>query len=191
MDRRKRFIIFLTVVFGILFVLFLIFGSGSKKTTTPKAETQKPLTVRDYATRDSRIVYTIEGNVRGNNMYRAVRTTITREYRLIEVVEGYQNNVIKSQKEANNQEAYATFLAAIESKGYGKERKTKRTDDEGACPLGQKFVYEIYDGAKQTQRLWSTTCGAQGTSNANNPILRILFDRQITNRDRFMYNVVI
>jgi len=191
MDRRKRFIIFLTVVFGILFILFLIFGSGTKKNTAPSAAPQKPLTVRDYTNRDSRMVYTVEGNVRGNNMYRAVRTTVTREYRLIEVIEGYQNNVIKSQKEANNQEAYATFLAAIESKGYGKERKTKKVDDEGACPLGQKFVYEIYDGQKQVQRFWATTCGSQGTSGANNPVVRILFDRQITNRDRFMFNIVI
>ncbi len=191
MDRRKRFIIFLTVVFGILFILFLIFGSGTKKNAAPSAAPQKPLTVRDYTNRDSRMVYTVEGNVRGNNMYRAVRTTVTREYRLIEVIEGYQNNVIKSQKEANNQEAYATFLAAIESKGYGKERKTKKADDEGACPLGQKFVYEIYDGQKQVQRFWATTCGSQGTSGANNPVVRILFDRQITNRDRFMFNIVI
>jgi hypothetical protein len=191
MDRRKRFIIFLTVVFGILFILFLIFGSGTKKNTAPSAAPQKPLTVRDYTNRDSRMVYTVEGNVRGNNMYRAVRTTVSRDYRLIEVIEGYQNNVIKSQKEANNQEAYATFLAAIESKGYGKERRTNKTDDEGVCPLGQKFVYEIYDGQKQVQRFWGTSCGGQGTSGANNPIVRVLFDRQITNRDRFMFNIVI
>ena len=86
MDRRKRFIIFLTVVFGILFVLFLIFGNGSQKNSSPKTAPAKPLTVREYAPRDSKVVYTIEGNIRGNNMYRAVRTTITREYRLIEVI---------------------------------------------------------------------------------------------------------
>jgi len=191
MDQRKRFIIFLTVVFGILFVLFLIFGNGSKKDASPKATPTKPLTVREYAPRDSKVVYTIEGNIRGNNMYRAVRTTITREYRLIEVIEGFENNVIKAQKEPNNQDAYAAFLAAIEGKGYGRVRSTKKTNDEGVCPLGQKYIYEIYDGGKQTQRLWSTTCGSQGTSAANNPVIRILFDRQITNRDKFMFNVVI
>lgn len=191
MDRRKRFIIFLTVVFGIIFALFLIFGNGSKKSSTPKPAPEKPLTVRDYASRDSRVVYTIEGNVRGNNMYRAVRTTVSREYRLIEVIEGYQNNVIRSQKEANNSEAYATFLAAIEGKGFGAKRNTKNTNDEGVCPLGLKFIYEIYDGNKQTQRLWSTNCGGQGTSNANNTILRVLFDRQITNREKFTYNIAL
>ena len=189
MDRRKRFIIFLTVVFGIIFILFLIFGRSSKKSTTPKTTPTKPLTVREYSSRDSRIVYTIEGNVRGNNMYRAARTTITPEYRLFEVIEGYQNNVIQSQKEPNNKQAYATFLAAIEGKGYGKVRKTKNTDDLGACPLGQKYVYEIYEGDKQVQRLWSTTCGSQGTSGANNEIIRLLFDRQITNRDQLSRNL--
>ena len=192
MSGKKRIVIFLTVIVGIVLLVMLIsrLGSGSK-TSTPKstAPVVKAVNVTDFAKTNSKVVLTIDGRINGDDVHRAVRITVGRDFRTAEVIQGYENKVIKTQTNANNQTAYTDFIYAISRYGFSKERKTTQPDDRGVCPLGQRYIYEIYDGENQVMRRWSASCGSVGTSAISPAQANDLFQKQVTDYFKFVSGV--
>jgi len=181
MSPRKRLIIFATVVVGFVLLLVLIFGRGSgnnnQKTTKPVPN--KPIVLTDYADKDSKVVLNVSGQINGDDIHREIRITVTRGNRRLEVIQGYQGNVIQTQNFVNNPDAYDTFIRALARINFGKERKTSQTDERGVCATGQRYIFEVYDNNDRISRTWSATC-IKGTSLAAPALVLQLFRAQIT-----------
>ena len=181
MSPRRRLIIFLTIAVGLVLLLVLIFGIGGdnnqKKTDKPAANT--PAVLTDYITPDSKMVLTIDGSINGDDIHRSIRITVDHNDRELEVIQGYQNNVIQRNTFINNMNAYDSFVHALQRTGFGKVRKTNDTDIRGVCATGQRYTFEVYDDGKNVSRTWSATC-TKGTSMAMAPQVLALFKAQIT-----------
>lgn len=181
MSPRRRLIIFLTIAVGLVLLLVLIFGIGGdnsqKKTDKPAANT--PAVLTDYITPDSKMVLTIDGTINGDDIHRSIRITVDHNDRELEVIQGYQNNVIQRNTFINNMNAYDSFVHALQRTGFGKVRKTNDTDIRGVCATGQRYTFEVYDDGKNVSRTWSATC-TKGTSMAMAPQVLALFKAQIT-----------
>lgn len=194
MTGKKRFIIILTVIVGFALMIMIIsrIGSGTKKDSPTKAKTSisKTVNVTDYADKgSSKVVLTIGGRINGDDQHRSIRITVDSYMRTAEIIQGYEDKVIQTQTAVNNPSAYEKFIFAISRYGFSKERKTTLTDDRGVCPLGQRFVYEIYNDNNLVMRRWATTCGSNGTTAGSPSQLNTLFQRQVTDYSKFVNNV--
>lgn len=180
----KYFLAFLGVIALIVVVFVMIFHDFSGHKTTP---TQAPLT--DYATTVTQMRYTLEGPVTADQNYNAVRITIGRDANTIEILQGYQDQVIDAKTYPNNSDAYAVFLRSLQLQGYTKGDATPANADErGFCPNSQRYLYEIITGATEVQRYWRGACTA-GTFKGNAATVQDLFTRQIPDYDSMTQNL--
>jgi hypothetical protein len=169
----KYFFGFLAAVTLIVVVFILIIrGLGGGR---PKLQTQ----LIDYAKTQTIVRMTVEGPVKADQDQRSVTTTVGRSTNIIELRQGYQNNVIDTKSYASNEEAYATFLRALDLQGYTKGNDDPdREDSRGVCPTGRVYTFEIVTGSSNVQRFWTTSCGG-GTFKGKTDIIRRLFRAQI------------
>jgi len=190
MSPRKRLIIFLTIAIGLILFLALIFGVGGKsdqkKTDKPVSSTPSALT--DYITPNSKMVLTTAGRINGDDIYREIRITVDSNTRELQVIQGYQNNVIQTNTFVNNISAYDSFVHALERTGFGKVRKTSDTEEKGVCATGQRYTFEVINDAKNVSRTWAGSC-TKGTSAARAPQVLQLFQAQITGYGKLTNNV--
>lgn len=172
----KYFFGFAAVIL-VLLVTFVLIWRGWSGNTTPEA----PPPLSDYTYTTAAMRLTTIGPVNPDQEHRAVRITISRSENRLEVLEGYQRSPASSKSYPSNQEAYGTFLRALDLMGYTKGNDNPNlADDRGFCPTGKRFIYEIVDGTNVKQRYWSTSCSkAQGTFNGAASAIQKLFKDQI------------
>lgn len=190
MSPRNRIIIFLTVLVGAVLLLTLLFGRPfAKKDSTPPATADKGLELVDYASRDSKVVFTIEGPIINQIEHRSIRITADSLQTKLEVIQGYNGNVIQTNTFPNTEASYKAFLQAISRQGFASERKTRIDDPRSACPLSQRYYYELYDNGERKFSLWSATCASNGSSRARSGTVRTLFEKQIPDYNRLVQDV--
>lgn len=190
--KRYIIVVLTIIVFVVLGLILIPSGKSNDKKAkdTPIATVQKQL--HEYANSpDSRVVYTEQGSVVGDDQFRAVRVTIARDYRRVEILDGYTKQVQKSQDFANTETAYDVFLRALEHAGYTNVvKKPPATDERGVCPVGRRFVYELTNGNSQLQRTWSASCSAKlGSFGGNTATVGRLFKSQVTGYDDFIRGI--
>lgn len=143
-------VILLTILTFVL--IWRGFGGGGE--SVPQA-----VPLSDYTFTTTAMRFTTEGLVNADKEHRAIRITVSRSESRVEVLGGYQRSVLKAKSFASNQEAYATFLRALDKLGYtdGVE-DPELADDRGFCPQGQRYIYEIVNGTDVMQRYWASSC---------------------------------
>lgn len=170
----KYFFAFLAAVALIVVVFILIvrgFGGGGK----PPVQTE----LIDYAKTQTVVRMTVEGRVNLDAEHRLVRVTVGRDSNVINLIQGYEGHVIQTQTYDSNENAYATFLRALQLKGYTKGNDDPdRQDSRGVCPTGKVYTFEIITGSSPVQRFWTTSCGG-GTFKGEASVIRQLFRAQI------------
>ena len=188
----KRYVFAILAIFILMTIGIIVLGGGSntKKTDTPQV-TQSQKALHEYAdSNSSKVIMTTQGNIVGDDQFRSIRITVTRDVRRVEVLAGYSDRVEKSQEFPNTQEAFDVFLRALEHAGYEKTQKTTQTDERGVCPNGRRFVYETKDGSTQIQRTWSVSCGPRiGNFGGISDTVTDLFQGQITDYSKFVSGV--
>ena len=138
----------------------------------------------------SSVRWTMQGRLVGDDSYRSVRITVSPTYRRAEILQGYEQKATKTVDLPNNKTAYTNFLIALDNLHFGNERRVQNPDDRGVCPLGNRFIYELYDGDNQKLRLWSDTCvSSEGTMDGQASNIRQIFKAQITDYNRFVSGV--
>lgn len=137
------------------------------------------------------VQYTVRGPIVGNEQHQSIRITINRDDRRIEVLEGYNDNVIKSQTTKNTQEAYQAFIEAIYGAGFTNEVNGKDRGVEGqVCPLGRNFSFEVDPGRSGSFYSWSTSCSNKfGTFAGKRGTIDTLFRQQIPGYNNFVSGV--
>jgi hypothetical protein len=172
------------LIFGLVgFIIFIVilvalFGGGGKK---PAPLNQlKPLA--DYAETDATTSFTVDGIVNGDEMHRSIRITISSNQREVDVLQGYNPQVILSKTFVNNQEAYTVFLKSIGNSGFLAKNKKSRApaDPAGQCPLGFRYIFNLNQDGDDLSNLWTSSCGtAVGNWGGGLTTVQTLFQDQI------------
>ncbi len=166
-------------ILGLFIIGILLITSGGGKTPKPGEKAPKPLP--DYSSTNATVGLTIKGAVNARELHREIRVTVGRNSRSLEVIRGYQNEIIKDKTYSNDQSAYSEFLHAINYANFTRERGTDLKSESGVCPLGNRYVFELEQNGKDITRLWTSTCSgaSRGSFGGQTTLLLSLFQRQI------------
>jgi hypothetical protein len=175
---------FVGVFLLILIGLILIFGGGGKKkTTTTGTNAPVVMDLPDYAPTDAYVTMTTDGRVNGDDIHRAIRITVSRDQRVLDIVQGYSGHVIDSHSFPNNEEAYNVFLHSLKNSGFMVKRKGANlsADFTGVCPTGTRTIFGLNQSVDVLSQHWTTSCdGVPGTLGTDPSVLIDLFQAQIT-----------
>jgi len=194
----RYFAAFLVFIALILFGIVIFGGgSGNKSNKSSSSSTQSTKTLPDYASTGAVVRLTIDGPINGDDIHRQIQLTISSSDRTLDIVQGYQGTILQSESFANNGSAYAAFLNALYKSGYtsklsAKKNKFASDSDQGSCPLGDRYYYELMNtGNNADQRLWSSSCGktVPGNFGGAGPLVQQLFQAQFGNYGDFTQNV--
>lgn len=182
---------------GILFILFLLIvgtvlliGGGNSDSSAVKAS--RLTKIADYTKDGTTVSLTTQGRVVGDDQRRAIRVSVSSSKRTVEILDGYEERVSRSQEFANSPAAFEAFARSLDNAGFGKERTVKQVDERGVCPLGKKYIYRLTDRSKEVMRTWSDSClKTDGTfgGGATAPLIQQLFKAQITDYGKFTSGV--
>lgn len=187
---RRYYLAIITVVIVAILAVLLIIGlrPSAKKTTTNTGKStttkSKVATANDLSNTDSEFRLTIRGHIVGEQEYRAIRITVSRTTRSIQILNGYEESVERTQTYANTQAAFTTFAKAIDLSGFTRTRTAKQADETGVCATGYRYIYEIVNGSKQELRSWATSCAAADGTFAGTSNVRLLFQNQFGDYDK-------
>lgn len=159
-----------------LVILVTIFGHGGKK-PTPTTNPVQPLP--SYASSTATVSMTTDGIVNADELHRQIRITISSTLSTLDIVQGYNGQVITTKNFQNNQEAYSVFLKALNNSGFLAKNKSKVPSDErGICPLGFRYIFDLNGDEGDLSRLWTSSCAIGNWGGALTTI-QTLFQDQI------------
>lgn len=160
------------IVVVILAIVLITRGGGGKKPLQ--------IDVSDQNREGTSMQFTTQGKVVGEDERRAIRIVVTQNERRLEILNGYEEAVEKTQVYPNTPSAYENFLIALDKSGFEKKRQSTNTDERGVCPLGKTYVYELKDFSQDLIRTWGTSCGTKtGTAAGKASTIQKLFQEQI------------
>ena len=174
--RIIRIIVFLLVVIGLIWLIILLFskvfsgGNQNAPTTTTKLST--------YAHSGTAAEFLVDGPIVVNQNHRSIRITVEASLSKIELMSGYEGQVIRQEVFPNTQDGYLNFLKGLDTLGFTKGNKTTLKDERGQCPLQSRYVYSLKNNGSDVLRYWSTSCGT-GSFGGKRDAVRQLFERQI------------
>lgn len=178
---------YLLATFGVIFLLTLgivVFTRGDSQNA--KTPDRTAIQLSDYYQNDDASVqYTIQGPITASETHRQIRITISPNSRQIDIIAGYEGNIIDRKVYDNNTDAYTEFLDALRRANFTKERRLDRNINSAAiCPLGNRSYYQIIENNQDVMNLWSASC-IPGSFAGNVQLTRQLFQLQIPD-----YNVI-
>ena len=183
-DYLKYFIGFFITVGLIIALIIIIFGGGGggQQTQTSSGEEK---TLNSLYDTDTQVRTTIQGPINAEPIHEQIRITVNRDNSNFEFIRGYENNVVDSQSFVSNETAFNNFLHALTNAGFGQGDDNEELGDElGACPFGQRYIFEIIENGKVTSRYWSTDCGNKTGNYLGNTFVTLdLFKAQIPDYD--------
>lgn len=179
-----RYIVSFLIAIGliILFVILLlkaIFGGGGGE-----GPVDRRVNLASYENTGVIMRMVTEGPVNADELHRQIFIEVGKDNVKIQLVRGYQGEVIRSEQFNSNSTAYGSFLRAIDLLGYTSGNKDKaQADFRGHCPFGNRYIFEIRDGSDVKQQFWSTSCGDEGTLHGQTDEIVQLFNAQIPEYD--------
>lgn len=190
----ERLVRILFIVLVIVFIIFAVvqvfrFATRSAEPASTTTLSQQAETL-DYINSDSKVSVLVDGRIVSNEEHRAVRITVSETQRKIEVLEGYDLKVQKSQTLSNNHQAYEAFMHALHYEGFTSERPTIYEDQEGICPRTTRTVFRLEENGRVIQNLWESSCaGSKGPFDGNKRNVVSLFQKQIPEYSDFVKGV--
>lgn len=173
----KYFFGFLASVGLIILTIVLIvrsFSGGDNK----KQNVPAPLI--DYANTSVEMQYLVDGPINSDSEHKAIRITVGQDTSTLELLQGYNQNVVQSKSYSNNQAAYSEFLRALDIAGYTKGNDDPSLKDErGYCPNGFRYNFNIVDGGDTKQHFWTTSCNNSGNFKGKPRQIISLFQEQV------------
>jgi hypothetical protein len=173
----------------VLFIVLMVRLFTHHGVTTPNST----IDLGHYSDTAASAVLLIDAPTNVDQDHRQIRITVSGTQNEIELIQGYQNDVIQQQTYASNAAAFGAFLQSLKLLNFTKgDNDSANSDFRGYCPTGDRYVYTFNDGYKDLFSYWSTSCG-QGTFNGNRAQVRRLFERQVPETDwsHFTRNVTV
>ncbi len=181
---RYGIAVIIIALFAVLGVVLLVNRNNTTPNGTPTTNT---VTLSDSNSSPSAsISWTQQGRIVGNNQFSSIRVTVTPSYRRLEILNGYENQVLRSSEYQNNQDAYNTFSRALDLLKFGRSRTVSNDNVQGVCPFGNRFLYNFNANSQQLVNTWSDTCStSDGTyAGSNAASTSQLFRNQIPDYGR-------
>lgn len=180
MDLRSiiRPIIVALVSIGLIVLVIVLIVQGFSGPAEPKRQVD----VTKYTYRSAIATLLIDGPINLDQDHQQVRISVSNTINEIDIIHGYQNNVVATRTYANNTAGFASFLSALQLLGFSHGIDSK-VDSRGFCPAGSRYTYSFSDGQTELFSYWSTSCGGQGTFRGDPAGVRNLFERQIPPRE--------
>jgi hypothetical protein len=179
----------LAVFIGIIvFIVILVALLGHGKKTPTAHQTPLP----EYAGTNATVSFTTDGIVNNDSLHRSIRVTVSNSSITLDVLQGYNPQVIQSNTFQNNQEAYSVFLKAINNAGFMLKSKSTKVspDPAGQCPLGFRYILNLNQDDQDISNTWTSSCGAKtGTSLASLSLVQTLFQYQVPNYQSLVSNI--
>ncbi len=184
-----RILLGLFLLFAVIFFIVRLAGGGDDEPVideTSSSEVQ-PVVLGEQNTIASEMQLTIRGRIVAPEDHRQLRFTISQNTRKIEIIEGYDNEVLDSMTLPNTANSYEQFLYALDAQGFTEERvEPTLTDPNGACSAGRQYIYTVEVYRVVRSELWSSSCaGGQGTFGGDRTDIVRLFQRQFPEYQSF------
>ena len=179
-----RYLIGFFVTVGLVILLVILLFTGGSNTANKKVPaTGKALS--SYASSDAQVRLTIDGPINANQDHRQTQYVIDRDNAVINLIQGYDGMVIDTHSYGNTEASYDTFLHALELNGFtrGKTSDASLKSETGHCADGYRYVFELVQGGRVIERLWTTSCGSVRTFEGNSQFIIDLFRSQIPGRE--------
>lgn len=172
-----KYLLGLLVAIGLVVLVFVLVLRGFSGNREP----DNKISLMDYANTNAIVSLTVDGKINANQLHNAYEISVGRSDARMDVFQGYQRELLRTQNYQNNDEAFANFLRALELAGFNKGSEattSQQNDPRGVCADGQRYVLRITSGASDIQRLWTTSCGG-GTFKGDRNKVQQLFRLQI------------
>ncbi len=174
----RYFVGFLIFIGLFILAFILIFHHSSHSTAA------KPIVLGNYANTNTVVQFTIDGPVVYDSSHNEIQITVGQYQNTLNIIQGYQGNVVKSENFPNNEPAYNVFLNALQIAGFTKSQKFNYPST-GACATGDVYHLSVIDDfGTNIQDLWATTCGNEGTFGGVVSPIQNLFEAQIPNYNK-------
>ncbi len=176
------------VILIVIVIVAAVAGLFSVAQTLFFSETEQPAVVdtsRDALTKtdlDRGVRMTVRGSIVGNEDFNSYSITIRPNKRDMTAYVGYLDKSIANKRLGNNTRAYEQFVYALDQAGYmdGTPLTGDANDVRGLCATGQIYTFEVLNGSKSVQELWTSTCkGIRGSFTATRSYIVKLFHLQI------------
>lgn len=186
MNSNVRYFLtaFAVIVLLIIGIVVIVRSDSDSNTVT-----QNELRLMDYADKSgSSVQLNMEGPINAAENHRTVRVTVTPLTRTIDIIAGYEGQVIDTKTYDNNQDAYQEFLAALQRAGYTRERQIASNNSQSVCPTGSRTHFRITDGPETPMNTWNASC-TQGTFGGDVSLTNRLFQAQIPDYNTMTKNI--
>ena len=128
----KYGLIVVVIAFLAIVGTVVLVSSGGSETSNVLA---RNTAIAEYDSSDfASVSWTQQGRLVGDDQRKAIRVTITRSKRTVEVLSDYAERVEKSAEFTNSSQAFDAFVRALDNASFGRERSVKNPDDRGMCP---------------------------------------------------------
>jgi hypothetical protein len=180
----RYFTIFLVAIGLLVLVLVIIVKSLSGPPGKP------PINLNSYASTLATAQLTIDGPVNADQTHQQVQITVGNTGNQFEILQGYQGTVQTNKTFESNTNAFSAFLQALQLADFTKGSNTQVPDEQGYCPDGDRYIFELSEGADTVERYWATSCGGQGTYGGDVEQTLDLFEKQVPDYDELVSNVI-
>jgi hypothetical protein len=179
-----RYIIGLFVTLGLLILLIvLIVHGGSHKAVVPNTT----VSLESYATTDATVKLTIDGPIVASQNHNTAEITVGQNSTDLQLIQGYDGNVITSKTFTNSTNGYDAFLHALAHAGFTEGNTSSALKDEsGICAQGDRYIFELQQDGKDLERYWATSCGGTKTYEGSVDLTTELFKAQIPGYDNLV-----
>lgn len=175
--KALRVFIFILITIGLVWLTIILIGRALS--TTPVTTTTPPKSLVTYDRTGTELVMLIDGPVQSDQTHQSLRIIVSREQNVIELMNGYEGQVVSREAFPSNSTAYAAFLKSLDKIGFARAvLKGTSTDERGYCPLRNRFIYTIEENGAQKHRAWTSSCGI-GNYAGDQVLTRRLFINQI------------
>lgn len=181
-QRNIRYILGIGLLIVLLFVvIFLIVRSGGRDNKV--TDTQRQLT--SYAN-DANITIrqTTVGPITAVQTHNQAQISVTNSQTTLDIFTGYDGNLINSKTYPMSTNSFSEFLSALDRAGFDQGSTSKSLeDDQGYCPTGSRYIFEVLDSGSTIQRFWTTSCGSPKSYRGNTALTLTLFKAQVPDYD--------
>lgn len=121
-----------------------------------------------------------DGPVVANQEHMSYEIEISANVVSMRVYKSYGQTLVTEKSYQNTEEAYQTFLSALDKLDITSRKKNTTVDDDdaeqGVCATGKRYIVELDNDVRR----WSTSCSSkQGTAGVSMGSVRSLFQKQV------------
>ncbi len=155
-----------------------IIGLASRD--TPSELSTDSSLAASYLDQNSEVTFTEYGRIVANEEFEAVRVTVSAQQRTLDVLRGYDLTIEEQVRLPNTTSAYKALLYSLDSNNATETRQSAIETEDGVCPSGRRFVFEIRVDDEVVHRTWTSSCGrSDGTFAGDRSSVMTLFQEQI------------